>query len=378
MSIAIVTGNLTPYTRRLYDNYAAKFGADLHIFSCAGREPHRNWELAPPDHCQHETLPGLRWHRNYVSHVYLNPAILKRLSRLSPELVMICGFSPSMAMAAGWARWNRRPYGIAIDGTLQTDPGRSSRVHGLFRHRMIPKAAVGMGASQASLQLLYDWGLPQAAGFEVPLAPAWDAPDDIPDFHERPYDVLYIGGLEDAHKGALFFADVVCAAADQGRHYTVRVAGHGPERQRLENRFREAGIDVHFDGAVDTQAVPDVMRSAKLVAFPSRGDAWGLVATEAVMCGTPVIGTPLATSSPLLLERFGVGLVRPHDVDQWCAAIDDALSSEHRWLSFRERRSEAMDWFSIKRCVLQLHRAFEHGRLQGQGAFACDEATGSV
>jgi len=96
--------------------------------------------------------------------------------------------------------------------------------------------------------------------------------------------------------------------------------------------------------------------------FPSREDPWGLVANEAVLCGTPVLGSPHATSSPLFVERFGVGLVRPLQVEAWRAAAVQMLSDAQGWQAFMARRREAIGWFSLDAAVSALHRAIEIGR----------------
>lgn len=365
MSIAIVTGSLTPYSSRVYDAFAGRHGETLHVFTCAGIEPHRAWSIPPPSHFHHTVLPGLRWHRDYVSHLYLNPAVIPRLVRLRPEVIAVAAFSPTMALAVQFARATRTPFGIATDGTLATDPGEQSAPHRLMRRAMVPGASFGICASQASVALLERWGLQTGRGVVVPIVSAWDAPAELVGLEERPFDILYAGGLDDRYKGVLFFAAVVEALARRGQQLRVRVAGDGPERATLEARLSAAGVAAHFDGSVQPSAMADLLGSARLLLFPSRQDAWGLIANEAVLCGTPVLGSPHATSSEHFLERFGVGLVRPLEVDAWCDATLDVLSSPSRWQSFMARRDEAMAWFSLDSSVAALVRAFELGRAGG-------------
>ncbi len=365
MSLAIITGSLTPYTSRVYDAYAACHSEDLHVYTCARIEPHRAWSIEPPSHFQLVVLPGLRWHRDYVRHLYVNPIVLPRLTRLTrlrPEVIAVAAFSPTMAMAVQFARSTGTPFGIATDGTLATDPGEQSLPHRLMRRAMVPGASFGMCASEASVALLERWGLEKGRGVVVPIVPAWDAPATIVADCDRPFDILYAGGLDDRYKGVLFFAEVVEALARSGRRLRVRVAGDGPERKGLESRFSTAGVAAHFDGSVQPSAMVEVLSSARVLLFPSRQDAWGLVANEAVMCGTPVLGSPHATSSEHFVERFGVGLVRPLEVEAWCDATLDMLSSPARWQSFMARRDEAMAWFSLDASVAALHRAFELDR----------------
>ncbi|MEZ5816440.1 MAG: glycosyltransferase [Hyphomicrobiaceae bacterium] len=379
MSLAIVTGSLTPYTVRLYDAFAERHGEDLRVFTCAEIEPHRAWAVAAPRHFQHEVLPGLRWHRHDASHVYANPSIVTRLIRERPEVLAVAAFSPTMALAVGYARATGTPYGVATDGTLETDPGEQSRPHAAMRRAMVPRASFGICASEASVALLERWGLKRGRGVVVPIVTAWDAPVAIPIFEERPFDVILAGGINERFKGVLFFAEVAARLAERGKRLRVRIAGKGPERDELARRLSIAGVDAHFDGALQPEAMAEALGSAKVLAFPSRHDPWGLVANEAVLCGTPVLGSPHATSSHHFVERFGVGLVRPLEVEAWAEALLDMLSGKARWTSFMGHREEAVRWFSLDAAVAGLKRAFDLGRGAGRGgavaAFAPGEAS---
>ena len=358
MSIAIVTGSIAPYTNRLYDAFASQTGTDLHVFTCEQRMPWRKWAVPEPQHYRLVTLPGFRRHSSYMRNLYVNPGVVPALARLGPKVVVIAGhFSPTMALAGAYARAVGIPYGIATDGSLQTDPGERSRRHRFMRRLLVPRATFGICASQASVRLLERWGLDCGRCIVVPIVCAWDPPDRLPGYDERPYDLLFSGLIDEEHKGALFFADVVARCRERGLAPKVRVIGDGPLRGELETRLRAHSIPVRFDGYLQQNDLAEAYCSARLLAFPARGDPWGLVANEAVLCATPVLGSPHATSSLELVERFGVGLVRPLDVEAWSLALADMLSSRERWSSFAARRGEAIASFGLAGSVSALARA---------------------
>jgi glycosyltransferase involved in cell wall biosynthesis len=114
--------------------------------------------------------------------------------------------------------------------------------------------------------------------------------------------------------------------------------------------------------------MPGILGSARVLLFPSRQDAWGLIANEAVLCGTPVLGSPHATSSHYFVERFAAGLVRPLEIEAWCDATLDMLSSDDRWSQFMERREEAVAWFSLDTAVAGMKQAFDTGRCASKRA----------
>jgi glycosyltransferase involved in cell wall biosynthesis len=96
------------------------------------------------------------------------------------------------------------------------------------------------------------------------------------------------------------------------------VAGEGPERPRLEDLARELGLAerVRFMGRVAEASLPDLYRAADVSLIPSRGlEGFGLVALEALACGTPVI-TSDAGGLPEAMAGLGPDLVVPSGDDQ--------------------------------------------------------------
>ena len=362
MRIAVVTNIIAPYTNRLYDEYAAQSGVDLHVLACADLQPDRKWTVPKATHYELTALRGLQLHSSETSHLYFNPSVVPALHRLQPDIVLIAGhFSPTMMFAVGYARATGRPYGISTDGSLATDPGEYSRPHAWVRRLLIPRASFGIGASKASVELLARWGLPPERCTVVPIVNTWDAPPTLTDFSNRPFDVISSGSVNEARKGVLFLVEVLRACKDAGVDLSLRILGDGPDRAAMLEGLHNAGIKSQFDGYLQQHQLAAAYGSAKLLAFPSRGDAWGLVANEAVVCGTPVLASPHAVSSHELVAAFGVGLVRPLEVFAWRDAIIEMLSSEQHWRGFMSRRTEALASFGLAQSVSALQHAIERG-----------------
>lgn len=83
-------------------------------------------------------------------------------------------------------------------------------------------------------------------------------------------------------------SDLVAAAADLDA--TVVLGGDGPARVDLEAQADESGADVRFLGFLDREELPAFYSSLDAFAFPSPVETEGLVAQEAMACGTPVVG----------------------------------------------------------------------------------------
>ncbi|MFG5118010.1 glycosyltransferase [Methylorubrum sp. POS3] len=344
--VVIVTGALAPYTHVLYERLAERLDRPLHVLSCTKRESARQWVVEAPRLFRHEVLPGLRWHRDAVRNLYVNPAVVTRLAALRPAALVLNDFSPTMLMAAGFAQLRRIPYLIRTDGVPETDPGQRSAPHRWLRRAIVASARAGIGPSLGSARLLALYGVAPERFATSPLFPAWSPAGPPPPDAERPYDVLFCGILNEEVKGARFFTDVILACAARGRRLRVRVAGDGPLRAEMEARLAAAGIEAQFDGYLTQAALPAVYASSRLFLFPSRGDVWGIVVHEALQSGTPVLASPHSGIARELLEGHLCGEVRPLDIEDWVTGTLDLLDNTERRAALREAARSALPRFT--------------------------------
>jgi len=77
-----------------------------------------------------------------------------------------------------------------------------------------------------------------------------------------------------------------------------------PESHNLRRLSRELGIQdaVVFLGRVDHEKLPPYFCAANVVVLPSHYETFGLVALEALACGTPVVATSVGAMETLLRE----------------------------------------------------------------------------
>jgi glycosyltransferase involved in cell wall biosynthesis len=82
------------------------------------------------------------------------------------------------------------------------------------------------------------------------------------------------------------------------------IGGQGPERKHLEQRIREQRLEnsVRLIGFVPDELLASYYQAADLFVLPTVAlEGFGLVTTEALACGTPVIGTNVGATPEILL-----------------------------------------------------------------------------
>jgi glycosyltransferase involved in cell wall biosynthesis len=80
-----------------------------------------------------------------------------------------------------------------------------------------------------------------------------------------------------------------------GAEVSLLVVGDGPEEESLRKSCREEALaNVVFAGFHQSDTLPRLYAAADVFAFPTLGDTFGMVVSEAMACGLPVISTSAA------------------------------------------------------------------------------------
>ncbi|GAB3256907.1 glycosyltransferase family 4 protein [Kineosporia babensis] len=142
----------------------------------------------------------------------------------------------------------------------------------------------------------------------------------------EPSDVLCVGRLL-AHKKV----DVVLEALAQLPGLRLLVLGQGPELARLQALALNLGVAerVEFRPPVpDRLELLGLIKAARVLAFPSEREGFGMVALEALACGTPVVTSSHPDNEARRLVQPGVnGVVGPAQAAAVAEGIAQVLSA---------------------------------------------------
>ena len=118
--------------------------------------------------------------------------------------------------------------------------------------------------------------------------------------------VLYVGRFEPL-KGIDRLLQAVAVLNRQRNLRVIIVGGDGPrsaEEKRLRRIVRASGLNgfVRFAGRVEQNDLPLYYNAADVLVVPSFYESFGLVALEALACGTPVVSTAVGAIDSILVE----------------------------------------------------------------------------
>ena len=277
--------------------------------------------------------------------------VARMIADFAPEAVHIATEGPLGWLARGWCLANRVPFTTSFhtrfpDYVAARIGFGTERLWQLVRSFHGPASHVLTATPRLAAELA-ERGLPRtlpwSRGVDLELFNPGVA--HHPALRDLPRPVMLCVGRVAVEKNLTAFL-----ALD--RPGGKIVVGTGPALDDLKARYPEA----HFMGALHGAELASAYAAADVFVFPSLTDTFGLVMIEALACGTPVAGFPVA--GPLdVVGESGTGVVPGFGAtigalgDDLGTAIDRALTADRADCAVYARN------FSWDRCVDQFTAA---------------------
>ena len=152
--------------------------------------------------------------------------------------------------------------------------------------------------------------------------------------------VLFVGRF-DPMKGLDRLIEALRLLRSKTNLKVVVVGGDGkqsPAQQEIRNIARRLQVEDHiiWTGAVEHTRMPFMYNAADVVVIPSRYESFGLVALEAMACGTPVVATPVGIMDRIIREGQNGFILNGFSASELAQGINLALSA------FKKRRVEGV------------------------------------
>ena len=149
------------------------------------------------------------------------------------------------------------------------------------------------------------------------------------------------------------------------QHPDLRLVLVGEEpNESLRRQVDELGLTeaVVFGGVVSSAELLQLYQGAQLFVLPSVQEGLGIVALEALACGTPVVSTPCGGPKGIVVGgETGRMVDSAHDPQAFAEAILDLLADPARLGALRERCvAFAAEHFAAPVVAAQLRAAYEH------------------
>ena len=179
--------------------------------------------------------------------------------------------------------------------------------------------------------------------------------------HPRPHSVLFLGRMNEPRKGLHVLFAALPEVAKVFPDVSVLVAGPGDESEALAMLPPEHHDRVSFLGYFASEAKPAILRSASVYVAPNTGgESFGIILTEAMAAGAPIVASDLAAFTSVLGDDGAGMLFRNEDADDLARALIAVLSDEPlraRLVTSGRERVQMFDWSRVSREVLDVYES---------------------
>jgi len=156
--------------------------------------------------------------------------------------------------------------------------------------------------------------------------------------------------------------------------------GHGaPEFEAFQRLSSELGINdmISFIGRIEQGDLPPYYSAADLLAVPSYHESFGLVALEALACGTPVVATEVGAMNSVICEGKTGSVVADSRPQAFARAIHDFFSKpRHAMESADSIRNSVrpFNWSHVAKAMIEKYESmladFNFSKMKVLGARA--------
>ena len=247
---------------------------------------------------------------------------------------------------------SHHPYRTAHGRNLGTMPMgyMESRGYKLAEH------VIAVSPSTAA-SLMADSGVPRERISVIPsgVDTGWLQPP--PDDTQRD-TILFVGRLIPA-KGVQYFVAMFRTLAQEHPELVAEVCGDGVLLPVAMGAAEKFGGRLRIRGRVEDEDLRDAYRRARVLVMPSRFEGLGLVALEAMACGTPVVGMDVPGLRDM--RDTGITLVKLDDQKALHDEVNRLLLDGARW---RELSAQAhavvrssYSWESVRPRIAEVYRS---------------------
>ncbi len=344
--ITLITNMVTPYRVPLLNALSRHRGLQLSVVFLSERESNRQWDVHYEDLIFNYTVLN-GWHifsSRLEWALHFNPGLIRTLQRLSPDVVIIGGYTTiSDWIGWAWAQLHRVPVVLWSGSTLFSGRFRHGPIS-LLRKVFIRGAKAYIAYGNKAAEFLISYGVePEriAIGSNVgdvtffrESVEQYRASNDAgANLSPQPH-LLYVGRLT-RDKGLIELFESLQQILDLP--WDLTVVGDGPMRGQIEMLAEQALAGrVRFVGFKQRDELVRYYALADVFIMPTLHDAASIVLSEALAAGLFVVGSRYDGSSYDLIHvsRNGI-IVDPKDTQGMTKVLRRVIVT-HPWAARRK------------------------------------------
>lgn len=331
MNVFFITNVPVPYRMDFFNELGKNCNLTVLFEQTVEEQTHRdsNWFDRKPVTFQAYDLYDHSKRKNPIS-------ILRYLRKHKKDIIVVGGYSlwPEM-MAILWLYLNHIPFFLSVDGGFIKDEPLWKKT---YKRMLVSMADAYLSTSKGTDDFLKYYGANKKI-YRIPLSTLYK--DEIltvpPSYSEKEKYRAKLGIHENKviisigqfiyRKGFDVLMHASCGFSHQVGFYFI---GGSPTEEYLQFKKDNGLSNVHFLGFKNKEEIKEYYLAGDVFVFPTREDIWGLVISEAMSFGLPVITTDRCLAGMEMTDESNGRIVHVGDSKALKRAIEDLLGDEKR------------------------------------------------
>lgn len=332
MNIVIITNIPSPYRVDLFNYLNENYDFDITILYSSTNEDNRKWEVGRITH-NYKVLNSktikLKSKLDY-KYIHIPSDIIYTLNKIKPDIIVGSEYNPTVLLAYYWCRLKKKKFVSWSDGTLNSERDINA-IQKLIRKSICKNAdsLIASSSKTREAQMFYGANKEKIVVSYLTV--------DINKYivkREKNNDnsITFVGRLVKT-KGIDLLIDAI---AELKCNYKLNIIGDGPEYENIKNQCILLGIDdkVTLYGNMSREFIVKMYSKSRIMVLPSRKECFGLVITEAMCAGLPIISSKYVDGSyDLIINEKNGFIIDPYNKEEFSNKIKLLLEDEE--LNFR-------------------------------------------
>jgi glycosyltransferase involved in cell wall biosynthesis len=179
-----------------------------------------------------------------------------------------------------------------------------------------------------------------------------------------PADALVIGHVSRLapEKNLDFMTAALVELLKKDRRVHVLMVGRGPSVPMIRNTFKQAGLSkrLHLTGYLDGQNLIDAYHAMDVFAFASLSETQGIVLTEALAAGVPVVAIDAPGVREVIKNRVNGRLIQKEEQKRFIEALKWSLSQPKEQLKIiKQHAKKSAEEYSIRNCTVRVLKVYK-------------------
>lgn len=336
MRLAVLSNSPGPNQVQYFDELAKIPGIDLTVHYCARRNA--KWRGTDTYKLNHDArfMVNLNPWAETRESLHCNPSVLSLAVLRQHDLIMIQGYSYPTALAAMLACMiSRKPFVFWGEMINRNPRPITAPVKKFFIWPCFHRAQAILTMGRSGVQSFQEIGIPAKRIYEVPYSCNLETylsvqrtPNHSNDRRKR---ILVVAQLI-KRKRVDIALKAFLSLAERYKDWDMVICGDGPCRAELEGMVGTKEKDrVIFKGFVAKEVQPKIYADSDIFLLTSVQDGWGMVITEAMAAGLPVVSTYVVESAKVLLQdQTGGLLIKADSVAETIRALETLMEDGGR------------------------------------------------